>query len=579
MRRCYLLFLGILLGTHLGSQAQTAITCTDTLAARIMMGLYDPAPYIIAPVLNDPATIAGGVHAEVSPDSMHAYLEELRVFKNRNSGSDTTAATNGIGAVRRWAFERFSQFSTRCNNRLIPSYLQFDMDICGTTRHRNIIAVLPGSDTADRSIVIIEAHIDSRCEGLCDTACDAQGMEDNGSGTALVLELARVMSKYTYKRTIVFALVIGEEQGLLGANALALYAQQHGIKIRGVLNNDVIGGVFCGHTSSPPSCPGYKNVDSTQVRLFSSGIFNSFHKGLARFIKLEYKEMVLPSAAVPMLVSIMSPEDRTGRGGDHIPFRQLGFTAMRFTAANENGDANSATGTYMDRQHASADSLGVDVTGDGVLDSFFVDFNYLARNTVINANAAAMMAVGPLTPDFTLTTNGINTLTVNITTHPEYLHYRIGVRTTTNDWDSVYTFTGVTSHTFSVPTANYKVSVASVDSNGIESLFSRELMANVNSVNGTAAGSKKIELLQNKPNPADEFTAISVVVSEGLSYKEAYISICDLNGREIKRTSIKLDEGVNEILYEHGYNMTGIYMYTLVIDGRAIESRRMVFIN
>ncbi len=389
------------------------------------------------------------------------------------------------------------------------------------------------------------------------------------------------MSRYSYKRTIVFVATTSEEQGLNGAHAFAVYAQLHGLKIRGVLNNDVIGGIICGHTSSPPGCPGFKNIDSTQVRLFSYGGFNSFHKGLSRFIKLEYKEMQLPFVSVPMTVSIMTPEDRTGRGGDHIPFRQAGFTAMRLTAANESGDANVTSSTYDDRQHTSSDSIGVDNDLDGTLDEFYVNFNYLARNTVINANAAGMMGIGPRTPDFTLTATPGN-LIVNLTAETGYPQYRVGVRTTTYDWDSVYTLAGGTT-TFTIPVStsgNHIVSVASVDDKGVESLFSRELQVSVVSgFENLFASPKSIELLQNKPNPADEATTISVLVNDRLAYKDAYISIKDLGGREVKRMNIILSNGVNEVMYDHGYNMSGTYTYTLVIDGKTVDSKKMVFVN
>jgi hypothetical protein len=197
-------------------------------------------------------------------------------------------------------------------------------------RHKDVVAVLPGRDISDPSSIIIEAHLDSRCKDNCDIDCLAQGMEDNGSGVALVVELARVMSQYVFDHTIIFMTVTGEEQGLVGSNAFADYATQENIPLKAVLNNDIVGGIICGETSSPPSCPGLNNIDSTQVRLFSFGGFNSKNKGLSRFIKLEYNEMIKPLSSVPMMVSIMSAEDRTGRGSDHIPFRENGFAAMRF---------------------------------------------------------------------------------------------------------------------------------------------------------------------------------------------------------------------------------------------------------
>lgn len=560
--------------------AQTGITCTDTVAASVMKGNYNPTSYTASTIITHPDLVSAGIRNGVSPDSLSVYLNILRSFKTRNTGSDTLSAITGIGAARRWIYAKFQEISSANDNRLLPAFLQFNQLICGMGQHRNVLAVLPGTDTSVKGIIIIEAHMDSRCAGLCDTACIAEGMEDNGSGTALVIELARVMCRYSFKHTIVFVATTSEEQGLDGARALATYAQQQGIKIKGVLNNDVIGGITCGHTSSPPGCPSFKHIDSNQVRLFSFGGFNSFHKGLSRFIKLEYKELQLPFVTVPMTISIMTPEDRTGRGGDHIPFRQAGFTALRFTAANESGDANVTSGSYLDRQHTSGDSLGADIDLDGHLDEYYVDFNYLARNTVINGNAAAMMAMGPRTPDFTLATAG-GTLIINLTTETDYPQYRIGVRTTTFDWDTVHTVAGGTT-TFSVPTGgsgNHIVSIASVDDNGVESLFSKELQANVNGVYDLYATQKPIELLQNKPNPADEATMIAVLVNNPTAYKEAYISIKSMDGKEIHRSNIALNTGINEITYDHGYNVNGTYIYSLVIDGVVIESRKMVFAN
>jgi hypothetical protein len=578
MKLYRILLLTLITACAQGACAQVNISSTDTVAAQVMLGNYDPVAYTATTVISAPDAISGGIQSRVSPDSLHAYLDVLRTFKNRNTAADTVSSTIGIGAARRWVYSKLQQFSAQNDHRLIPSYLQFDMTICTANQHRNIFAVLPGSDTSDKSMIIVEGHIDSRCSDVCDTACQAQGIEDNASGTALVLELARVMSTYSYKRTIVFLVTIGEEQGLYGAQAFAKYVQLHGMKIHGVLNNDVIGGIFCGHTASAPGCPGYADIDSTQVRLFSYGGFNSFHKGLARFVKLEYKEMVLPFAAVPMTVSIMTAEDRTGRGGDHIPFDQLNYSAIRFTAANEDGDANVTSPTYTDRQHTSGDSLGVDLDGNGTIDQYYVDFDYLARNSVINGNAAAMMAVGPLTPDFTLTTTGGN-LIIDITQHPEYLNYRVGVRSTTYDWDSVYTFTGTTTDTIYVPNGPHIVSVASVDANGVESLFSRELNVSVNAVNSTPPPQRTVELMQNKPNPADEATMISVLVNDQVSYTSAFISIRDMAGKEVKREPITLNKGMNELVYEHGYNRSGTFIYTLVIDGREVESKKMVFTN
>jgi hypothetical protein len=567
---CFFLF------ACLHSFAQTNIISTNPIAEQVLLGNYNPLSYQASVVKNRPDTIAKGLQARISADSLKATIVKLGTFYNRNTASDTASSTKGIGAARRWVYSVFQQIGTQNENRLIPSYLQFDQDICGMMQHRNIFAVLPGTDTSDKSVVILEGHMDSRCAGLCDTSCRAEGMEDNATGTALVMELARVMSRYSYKNTIVFMVTIGEEQSLAGAEAFASYVQQKGIKVKAVMNNDVIGGIICGQTSSPPGCPGLNAIDSTQVRLFSFGGYNSAHKNLARFVKLQYKEELRPYVKVPMTLSIMSAEDRTGRGGDHIPFRQKSYTAMRFTSANEHGDASNSTG-YTDRQHTSDDILGKDINSDMVIDSYYVDFNYLARNAAINGVAAGMAAIGPQTPDFTLGYVSGNKMGIAITQATQYAKYRVAVRTTTNDWDSVYTINRLTD-TIEAPGTIRFVSIASVDANGTESLFSREYFINATGNPDVNASSKGIELLQNRPNPSDESTIISILVNERPS-GTLQLRISDMSGKEIRSIPVELHQGMNEVLYEHGYNVSGTYIYSLLLDGKLLQSKRMVFAN
>jgi hypothetical protein len=559
---------------------QTNIISTNAVAEQVMLGNYSASTYMPVTVLNFPDTIFKGISKNISADSLKEYIIRLAQFKNRNSGSDTVSSAKGIGAARRWVYSKFAEFSAANENRLLPSYLQFNRTICVATQHRDIFAVLPGLDPNDSTIIVIEGHIDSRCEGLCDTACDAQGVEDNASGTALVLELARVMSRYAYNHTIVFLVTIAEEQGLYGADAFSDYAFAKGIDIKAVQNNDVVGGIICGQTSSPPSCPGLNAIDSTQVRLFSYGGFNSKHKAFSRFIKLEYQENLLPLAPVPMTISVMSAEDRTGRSGDHVPFRLRGYTAMRFTSANEHGDANVTDTSYTDRQHTTNDTLGVDTNNDQVIDSFFVNFNYLARNAVINGNSAGMLGIGPKTPTASVAGYNGNQMIVNILTQTQYPAYRIGVRSVTNDWDTVYTMTGAITDTFQLlPAATYYVNVMSVDTNGIESLPIVEYTLLFTGLESKLNEKVPVELLQNKPNPFDESTYISFLVNETIVYKEAVMEITDLNGKSIRKIPVELKPGVNEILYIHGYGMSGLYYYTLVIDGKKIATKSMVFAN
>lgn len=553
----------------------TGISCSSPLAERVMRGTYSPAEFPAPAISLRADSIPARLLLQISPDSLKAYTIRLASFHNRNSGSDTLSGSKGTGAARRWIYSRFAGWSGLSGNRLIPAYLNFNQAICGMSRHKNVLAVLPGTDTSDRSVVLIEGHMDSRCEGLCDTACLAQGVEDNASGTALTMELVRVMAGLSLKRTVVFMITTAEEQGLYGAEAFADYADAKGIRIRAVQNNDVIGGIICGNTASPPGCSGLNSVDSLQVRLFSSGGFNSKHKQFARFVKLEYKENIRALAPVKMLVSIMSPEDRTGRGGDHIPFRQHGYTAIRFTSANEHGNANVSLGSYSDRQHSFRDTLGVDKDGNALIDSFFVDFNYLARNALINGNAATMAACGPMAPSISAVLADTGKIAVSLSGQGPF---RVGIRTVNNDWDSVYTVAQNTD-TILLPYAiRYYVSAASVDSLGIESLFSSEI-----SLNTTAAEKKLLsempELLPNKPNPFDEATLISVFAGNRKTWKKAALRISDIRGSILKVLPIELKEGLNEILYEHGYNMQGILNCTLLLDGKPYQSRQMIFAN
>lgn len=552
---------------------------TNPVAEQIMLGNYNPAAYHPTIVVNQPDDIIQYINNEVNPDSVHSYLLTMSSFYTRHTASDTVSQDTGIGAARRWAYNKFQSFSQNAENRLVTSYLQFDTTICSMPQHRNIFTVLPGLQIEDPSIILIEAHIDSRCESRCDSACLAHGMEDNGSGSALVLELARVMSNLSFDHTIVFMLTIGEEQGLFGARAFADYAEDIGIEIKAVLNNDIVGGIICGETSSEPSCPGLNHVDSTQVRIFSQGSYNSRNKGLARFVKLQYEEELKPIVSVPMQITIMTSEDRQGRGGDHIPFRQNGYAAIRFTSANEHGNADSDNTNYHDRQHTTGDLLGVDTDNDMVIDSFFVDFNYLCRNAVINGVAAGMIGIGPEVPEFNAYNGGESNLLIDITDEDPYDTYRVGVRysNSNHDFDTIFTIHNVQETVHPEPSNIYYVSVASVDSNGIESCFSREYLINVANSIDEVEKSNGIQLLQNSPNPFDEATTISVLVDKPSQYKNAFITIRDLQGKLVQQLPMQLEHGMNDVIYFHGYNATGTYIYSLEIDGKVVESKRMVF--
>jgi len=588
---------------HLFTFGQVSnITCTSTAAEQAMKGLHDPAQYAASSVINDHEAILCELRTAISTDSLKAHLQRLLSFHTRHTRSDTVSTTSGIGAARRWLHGKFEEFSASNEGRLIPGYLQFDYqagpDECGSgERWRNVLAVLPGSDVSDHRVVLIEAHMDSRCADNCDSTCYAPGAEDNGSGVALVMELARVLSTYTFKHTLVFMLTTAEEQGLLGAEAMATYCTTQGIALKAVQNNDVIGGILCGTTASPPSCSPAADVDSLQVRLFSSGSVALPHRGFARTIKMFYDEKMRSQVPVPMTISVMDSEDRAFRGGDHIPFRIAGFRNVRFTAANEHGDGDPSAEGYADHQHTSDDILGVDTDGDLELDSFFVDFNYLQRNAVINGMSAVLLALGPETPTFDVLDEPTG-LRMVITGNANLPWYRIGVRDNSDatEFEAIYR-TNATSFLIPNLTASnaYFISVAGIDSAGIMSPFSGELIK-VNDVvtpPGTmdnlpfglacapisiaeqGGPTTSLQLLPCRPNPYADRTVIPVMNNSMKRYRNAGIVINDMHGRELMKISFVLERGLNEVSYIHRAS-AGLFQYALVVDGQIIATRKMV---
>src|SRR5580692_4853212 len=375
------LILLLCLSTGAAAFAQSNESVTSATVNNILLGNYTPSTYQAVSVITDPNVISQGLLGNISVDSLTATLFALNSFQNRNTFSDTSSGTFGIGAARRWAYNKFVEYSQASGSRLQVGYLKFTYNPSSypctespsIQTHYNVLAVLPGSQTTDKSIIIIEAHMDSRNNNNCDATGSAPGIGDNATGTAMVLELARIMSQYTFRNTIVFSVNTGEEQGLIGAHALAEYLKAQGVKIKAVNNNDVSGGIFCGHTASAPGCPYYGNLDSIDLRIFSLGDVNSPNKQWARYIKLEYKEQLSNLVTVPTDLQIMENDDRIGRGGDHQAFTGIGYTAVRFTQANEDGDAASTSPSYLDRQHDVRDSLGHYNSITGTYDSIYLN--------------------------------------------------------------------------------------------------------------------------------------------------------------------------------------------------------------
>jgi hypothetical protein len=566
--------------------SQTNIHVSNQLAEEIMLGSYDPGDYTPSVIINNPDSILQEIVNNVSIDTVLSYLLKIDSYYNRNSGSDTVSSTFGIGAVRRWIYSKFEEYSAACENRLVVSYLDFDKAICGMGHHRNVFCVLPGLDTTDKTLLLIEGHYDTRCEDACDTSCYSPGMDDNGSGAVLVMELARIMSRFAFNHTIVFTTPTAEDQGLHGARAWANYIYGKNIPFMACLNNDVVGGTICGMTSSPPSCPYYNNVDSTHVRIFSYSYLNdssrnSKYKQLARYIKLQQEERINPLLSTPMTINLMIWEDRIGRSGDQVPFREKGYTAVRFCEQNENGNG---TGTPPDRQHSVRDVIGIDTTvpPDGIIDSFFVDLNYLKRNTITNGVNLGFLAISPPKPLPVINQipGGIDIQMVG--PDSSYLHYRVGIRSKESGslyFDTLLSFTG-TSHFIIndlLPEKTYYITVMNV-ANGVESIFSDEFTWTTVGIDQGFNLIPGIRLEQNYPNPAFERTVIHISVDDLSLCRDGNIIIKDMTGKEIEKIFLQLTPGDNAITFRNWRQLKGIFTYSLSFDGRIVQTRKMVLL-
>ncbi len=313
----------------------------------------------------DPAIAA--VLERVSPERLHATVSTLAAFETRHTLSDQDHATRGIGAAAQWIHDQFAAMSPR----LQVSFDAYDIPAQGArvtraVRLRNVMAVLPGRSPRR---IYLSAHFDTVAR-LADGSFDwtradnpAPGANDDGSGTALVMEAARVLSQsgIEFDATLVFIAFAGEEQGLVGAHLHAQRVHDEGLPVVAVLNNDIIGNVVDGNGVT----------DGETVRVFSEGPEDSSSRQLARYVARQAARYV-PGHRVRLIAR----HDRFGRGGDHTAFNQRGFAGVRFSEANE----------HFGRQHLVAD------TPDGV------DGPYLARNTRVNLAAAAVLALAPPAP-------------------------------------------------------------------------------------------------------------------------------------------------------------------------------------
>ena len=328
---------------------------------------------------------------EVSAKNVENSIRKLVSFGTRNTLSEQNNPTRGIGAARDWIFAEMQKISADCGGCLTvekQTFLQPKAPrIAEPTNLTNIVATLKGTTDPTR-IYVVSGHYDSMCSSPIDGVCDAPGANDDASGTAAVIEMARVMSKRKFDAAIIFMTVAGEEQGLLGATYFAEQAKLSKTNIEAMFTNDIIGGVKTQKNSADRNSvrvfsegvPSNETEQEATTRRGTGGENDSQSRQLARFIK-ETADIYSPKFAVKMVYR----RDRYLRGGDHIPFLERGFTAVRFTEPNED----------YDHQHQNVRTENDKFYGDTLE---FVDFEYVANVTKINIASLARLAFAPARP-------------------------------------------------------------------------------------------------------------------------------------------------------------------------------------
>lgn len=326
--------------------------------------------------------------ADVSEARLRADVEALVGFGTRHTLSAQDDPARGIGAARRWGEAQFRAASEACGGCLeivLPERMVSGDRIPAPVRLADVVAIQRGTERPNE-VVIVQGHIDSRVSDVMDATSDAPGANDDGSGTALVIEAARVLSRQKYPTTIVYALLSGEEQGLYGGQLLADYAAEQGWTVKAVLNNDIVGG----------SCGSDGFCDAAHVRVFSEGPRADADEATLAAMARNGGENDSPGRNLsrfiaglaegqPLAVRQIWRTDRMGRGGDQLPFLEKGYPAVRFSVAVE------------DYEHQHQD-LRVEsgITYGDTIDE--MDFPYLASVTRLNVRVLAALARAPMPP-------------------------------------------------------------------------------------------------------------------------------------------------------------------------------------
>ena len=407
---------------------------------------------------------------EIDPNRIQATIEKLVSFGTRHTLSSQTDPNRGIGAATTWVTQQMQAIAATSSGNMTVQQQSFVQGVTSTiptpVTITNIIATLQGTASPQRYYVIT-GHLDSRCTSILDNTSDAPGADDDGSGVAVMMELARLFATRQFPGTLVFAAVSGEEEGLFGSTFMAQQMAAAGADVQGMFSNDIVGAsqAFDGTPPNPFSVRLFLEGVPTDVTPTGISFLQSTggeNDGLSRQLG-RYVQEVAPFWLTSMNVDVIWRRDRYLRGSDHLSFQGQGYAAARFTEPREN----------FDHEHQNVQVVNGVQFGDLIE---FVDFNYCARVAKVNAAALWALATSPSTPKNVLIHvspppgfAGINTtsLSWNANPEPNLVGYEVVTRDTTFPiWTNAINVGNVTSVTLNFSKDNVQVGVRAVDQNG-----------------------------------------------------------------------------------------------------------------
>ncbi|HZP52900.1 M28 family metallopeptidase [Actinocrinis sp.] len=416
----------------------------------------------------DPALRA--LMRRIDPDRLRATVQRLTEFGTRHTLSSQTDPNRGIGAATDWVIAQMDAIAAMSNSAMTVQRQSFIQPVSSRipvpTKITNCIATLKGTAAPER-FYVVTGHLDSRVTDVLDFTSDAPGADDDASGVAVVLELARLFATRQFPGTVVFAAVAGEEQGLYGSAFMAQQMKAAGADVQGMFSNDIVGAsqAWDGTPPNPHSLRLFVEgiptaATASQISLMQSvgGENDGATHQLARFVAES-----APRELTGVDIRVIWRRDRYLRGSDHLSFQQQGYPAARFTEPREN----------FDHEHQNTQVVDGVQFGDLIE---FVDFDYLARVARVNAAALWSLATAPATPKGVQihttppgTLSGTNLTTLSWTANPEadLAGYEVVLRETTSaDWTSAIEVGDVTAVTLDISKDNVQFGIRAVDRAG-----------------------------------------------------------------------------------------------------------------